>query len=300
MGIISASGAVAAGAEAIGDAPEPEAPEIESQDIGGEPETPTESRRARAQREREEATDKRIAAALAEKETKWQQQQDEHQRRLREIEQRNAMLEGQVQAFQRMPQQPAAPAVPEVDPADLRKQARQRLNEGKLDEYEELIAKSVEVTAAREADKRVRAATEEFQRRMPQQMDPFITDLLSRHKGVRLAGDRGRMVVNAELGLLHASGAPQSAETMEKAFELAEKRFEGMNKPAGGQPSFTAPASAVAGLPTNRAATSGATAGGEGEAPLTKHQQLAARAMKVTDAEYRKWMDPTKHGVKKW
>jgi hypothetical protein len=307
MGILSSTGAASVTAEPASDSADSdiadsvagdEAPAEGGQDgeQAAQPETEGEPQPRQSRRNK---TAERIDSHFKALREEWSKERETTAQRLQSLAEQNARLHGQLEAFQRQPQPAAQQQAPGPAPAELRRQARAALDgpQPNFSEYERLQAEAFRVEAEQVADAKVKAAIAEMQKNQPAPLPPLISNLLATHKRVAMAGDRGSMVVQGELNFLHAAGAPQTPETLQKAFELAEKRLEAMSKPTG-KASFQHDQSAVSGVPTAKGGNG--AAGGSDEPALTDIQKRAAVAAGMTPQEYMKWMDPGKAGIRKW
>jgi hypothetical protein len=203
-----------------------------------------------------------------------------------------AQLRGQIEAMQRMPSasqaQPTGP-----DPVQMRREARAALDAGKFDEYERMRDEAAQIEADRRAEAKVEAKFKEFRQQQPQPINPAIQMLISQHRNVAFAGERGMravMLKDQELGELY--NVPPGPERVRKAFEIADGLLGSQQQPT--PPSYSRDsAAALSGVPTGRSSNGGSTS--EPGVTLTSLQLEAARAAGMDPASYVRWSNPQKY-----
>lgn len=203
-----------------------------------------------------------------------------------------AQLRGQIEAMQRMPSASPQPASG-PDPAQMRRDARAALEAGKFDEYERLRDEAVQIDSDRRAEAKVEAKFKEFRQQMPQPLNPALQMLVSQHKNVAMAGERGMravMLKDQELGELY--NVPPGPERVRKAFEIADGLLASQQQPT--PPSYSREsAAALSGVPTGR--SSNGSSASEPGVTLTSLQREAARAAGMSPEQYVRWADPQKY-----
>lgn len=271
------------------EAPEAAEPEAALEKSGPENFVPQSALEPKKPSRRQAATEAAVEAKLAEFRDTWTKNQQTYEQRLAEQREEMARMRGELEATRRMPQQAPAPQAQEEDPRELRRQARELLDAGKYDQYEEMSHRAAVIAARRETAKDFDAKLEEVKRSIPQQVDPQLQFLISQHRNVALNGQRGMQAVmlkDQELGLY---GVPPGPGRVQKAFELADKMLQSGQQ----QHSSTDVATALSAVPTARPAAS--NGGGEPGVTLTPLQEDTRRAAKMSREEYVKWANPQKY-----
>jgi len=306
MGVLTLAGAMNGDAtparepEPINDLPErddaPEAVEQAQPEAKGEfvPMSKIEPKKPGSRRSRAE---EQIDARFRSYEEERKREREEYQQTLRQQAEQVARLTGQLEALQKMPMQTPVAAQNRPDPADLRRRAREALQEGRFDDYERLNTEAVELIAEQKAEARAEAIRKELQERIPQPVNPMIQFLLNQHPAVAMAGERGARAVMLKEQELDLYGVPPGPQRTQKAFELANQWLAGQQPTPPARYSQDTAAS-LAGVPTGRSGN-GSAAGQESGVTLTPVQLEAARNAGMTPAEYARWMNPQKYGLVK-
>lgn len=294
MGSLAASSEPAAEEKPPADSDDQRADDEGGRDDGVDPPRPS---------RREEATRRAVADEMAKLQEKLDQRltqsQQQYQQELSRVQQENARLAGQLEAWQRQPQQSATPAVRE-DPAELKRQARAALDAGKFDDYERLTERAGDVRDAARWEERERRLTQQFHQALPQQVPPMIAALIGKHEHVAMAGPRGEAIVTNKAQALELAGWQRGPALLSKAFELANEELKASAaSQAAALPRFdTSTAAALGGVPGSSQPAAGG--GGEGSgAPaagkLTPTEESVRKTMKMTVEEYQQWKtDPEK------
>lgn len=245
---------------------------------------------------RRNKTQEQIDERLKKFEDTWSQQRQTYESKISEMQAQQARLLGQVEALTRMPQQqqpaPQKPGADE-DPSALRKRAREALDAGKWDEYDELNHKAAVIAAERSMEQRIAPQFEEVRRAIPQPVDPMIQYLVNSHQNVAMAGLRGLQAVDVkerELAVLY--NVPPGPERLQRAFDLAEKSLAQQRTPQASPYGQDAAQALSAVVPTSRPSASGGSRNTEEGHQLTPVQEDTRRNLGWTKEEYIRWMYP--------
>lgn len=287
-------------------APEPRGPTVEA-----EPEAPEQQpkpepiplpkadagRKPGSRRDRAAAElDERMEARLKDFETKVGQERLTYEQRIQEQQREMARLQGVLEEMRARPApQPIvqAPAPVGPEPDDLRRQARKALAESNMEEWERLNNQANEIVADRRADAKLKAYREEFEKKIPPQVDPRLQTLIMSHQHVAMAGPQGLnwvQIKDQELGLRGVAPGP---ERLQRAFALADKEIEASKKPAPTPAFDQRAASALAGVPTNRPAGGGGNSSTEEMyTPTAQDKVVIDSYFKGNKTEFMKWKYP--------
>lgn len=176
--------------------------------------------------------------------------------------------------------QPQPPAT-QLDPADLRRQAKKALDQGGggFDEYERLNQQANQV----EMDRRI----EELKKQLaPQQAQPQIHPALQAIQAQNWKVQThplGQMTAIQKDALLAHAGEPAGPERWSKAYKMAETELFGSSQQGGYSQQG---AGALSGVPTGR---NGASQSGGNRAPsveLTDHERMIAAKAGMKTEEY--------------
>jgi hypothetical protein len=233
---------------------------------------------------------RREQARLAAEETarKEQERDAKFQAEFARRDQEIAMLRGEISARLSQPQviqqqAPTAPAGP--DPAELRRQARQALDNKDFSEYERLSELATIERVKREFEPRfaqVQAPAQQQQGGMSPQAMAWAAqypDVMTHQNGLQLA-----IIEDAKL---HHMGHQPGPARFKAAFEAARATITGGQKPAAPQYSQQS-AAVLSGVPTSRSPAGG---GGEGQGPgvvLTPQEKDIARKAGMSLDEFAK------------
>ncbi len=312
MGVLAVSGAMDSGggggspresAEPAADtgAPEPEKKEPEEKGEFVPYSAVTQqrqpgSRRGRAAAEMEEMITSKVTGAIKPLEERWGTERTTYQQQIQQQAQEIARLNGQFEAMQRMPQQPAAPAPAAPDPVKLMEEATAALDAKDIRTYHEKMAAAGEARAQRIAETAVAGVRRDLEGRIPQQMPQEVQFLMAQHRNVALAGPQGVEAVMLKDKELELYRVPRSPQRLAKAFELADKFLASVNGQgaASSRGYDQSSAQALAAVPTTRPA-SGGSSGGDGDGVhLTPLQLETIKNLGWSKAEYVKWLQPDK------
>lgn len=275
---------------------EPETPEPEGGQDGGDVADPGVHEGSRRYHKVQELIERQVGTLNQTWEQRLAQMQTDAQQRTAALEQQLAHTRGQLEAYQKAP--PFQSQTPQKDPGELQRLARQQLQAGNIDEYERLNQEAADIRyeAIRRRDREEILA--EVQKRIPQQVDPYVSALIGQHPHVAAAGPQvGNGLVELKLRELQLYGHRPGPETLRTAFKMAEDILAARSKgtPA---PQFdrSAAGALAAHVPTGRTAGAGEGGGARTEAPkLSQMERNAARARNMTDEEYHLWKtDPQK------
>lgn len=253
------------------------------------------SRRERA----EAAIMEKIEARVKPLEEGWGKQRQEYEERIQRQEQELAHLRGQYEAMQRMPApqpiiQQQAPHTPTPDPEQLMAEAEEELAKNNLRGYHQKLRQVTQITAERIADERTEKVRKDFESKIPPQVPMEIQALMSAHRNVALAGQRGIEAVLLKDRELAIYGTQPGPQRMAKAFEMAEEMLTKMNKPKPTNGFSQDSAAGLAAIPTARGTSAPvASDPGPGYEP-TDADKAVMRALKWTPQEFVKWKYPDK------
>ena len=120
-----------------------------------------------------------------------------------------AQLAGQLEERARAPVQQQAPVAAGPDPTELLRQANEALDAGKHAEYQRLSHQAAVVAARNEIRGEMQNELNTLRQQMPTQVNPAIQFLMSQHKNVALAGERGARAVMLKDQELELYGMPR-------------------------------------------------------------------------------------------
>lgn len=155
------------------------------------------------------------------------QRDEEYRRQLSENQQMIARLMGGMEAMTRQREAASRPAS-QQDPSELRRKAREALDNKDLDTYERLRDEAVHIEVSEKAQKLIDSKLAEFRQSQPEPVHPVIQTLITEHKNVALAGQRGVKAVMARDSWLEGVyNMPPGPDRVRKAFELANQDLAG-------------------------------------------------------------------------
>lgn len=251
------------------------------------PKTPG-SRREKAERDLE-------ARIKTQFEESWSKREQSYEQQLRDQAEKLGRLQGMVEASQQQRQSERAPAPTNIpDPEALIAEGEEALSKGDLAGYHRRLRQAMAIESDRKAADQVRAAREEFEKKIPQQVPQEIQVLMSRHQNVAMAGPQGIQAVQMKDNELALRGIAPGPARVAKAFEQADAFLASIRQPTSRQTYSDEAAAALAAVPTNRPAASGGGAGQEAGHNLTQLQRETARAAGMSVEDYVRWSHPDK------
>lgn len=245
-----------------------------------------ESRRARAERERKEEID-RLAKSV-------ERLSDGLSQRDQQLAQMRGFMEAQAMRPQYAPQQQQAPT---VDYAQLAKDAKKALDEGRFSDFQELTIAAAEAkTMARLAP-----ALQELQQRQqpPNQMPPELGAMFAAYPDVAMH-PRHVDFLQAKNLELNARGVPPGPERLRMVFAEVDANLKGSKKNGGGAQYSQGSAAVLSGMPTSRSGAGGGGSNGPGITLNAAELKIAAdleRKGIMSKADYAKGLaeaDPSR------